>query len=230
MLNQLIRKHKKLIDDLINVFGETSVDDLVNYFNSTSNTESLSSSQIQGSTAREFFHHVIQQQKFKYYDPDLLLEFVNASDSEDAIKTVTAYITLCHNTLVKDMNLICERERVEKEKLLPLGNKKILQIKSEVKPLSAEVESLIRYTACIELGFPPDSVSFLGPVPGCIILIYKYKMLDSFVQQLFQNKFATKKLVRLANLKVIWLRIDDMELKIPSVKECTEVRLNNEST
>ena len=187
--------------------------------------ESLSSSQIQGSTAREFFHHVIQQQKFKYYAPDLLLEFVNASDSDDAIRRVTAYIEFSHHALITDLDLICEHERVTKENIASLSNKKILQIKSEAKPLSAEAESLIRDTMCYCLKFPADSVSFLGPAPGCIILIYKYRMPDSFVQQLFQGKFAAKELVHLANLKVMWLRIDDMELKIPSVKECAEVRI-----
>ena len=159
---------------------------------------------------------------FKFYAPDFLLNFVRGSCDENAIKLVTGYIKFSYKSLLTDLNLLCEEKRVEDIQLL--HNNKILQIKSEVKPLSSEKEGYIRDSMCKCLKLPPDSVSFLGPVYGCITLVYRYnKTLDDNKQQLLQNTILVKDLAPLAHLDVTWLRIDNMELKIPSVEESSQV-------
>ena len=224
MLCQLIMEHSKLIDDLIQIFNNTPINKLVRYFN-MGNEESLSSHQIQGTTAEDFFDHLIEQNLFKYYAPDFLLNFVAASHHKEAFKKVTDYINNSHHTLLKDFNLICESERVTRENIQSSDNEKRLHIKSEAKPLSSEKESFIRDALCKYLKLPPHSVSFLGPKPGCVTLVYKHKMTDSIKQLVLQDESLVEELVPLADLNVIWLRIDnEMELKIPSVKEFMEVK------
>ena len=218
-------KHIELIDNLIQLFNGTPINILVRYFN-MGNEESLNSRQIEGTTAENFFDHLIEQKIFKYYAPDYLLNFVLASHHQEAIEKVTVYIDNSYRILLKDMNLICESERVERENIKPLYNEKKLHIKSEAKPLSSEREFFIRNAMCKCLKLPPYSVSFLGPKPGCITLVYKHKMTDSIKQLVLQDKFLAKELVPLADLNVIWLRIDnEMELKIHSVKESKEVTI-----
>ena len=219
----LIGKHSKLIEKLIELFENTSFEELVRFFNGI-DEESLNSDQIQGTTAGDFFNHLLAQQKFKYYAPDLLLDFVIASCNQQAIAMVIHYIKFSYNNLLTDLNLICEQERVKRENIQPLENKKILQIKSEVMPLSSQKEFFIRDIVCKCLNMPSSSVSFLGPIPGCIILVYRYKMSDNSKQQLLQNTILVKDLAPLADLNVRWLRIDNnMELKIPSVEESIQV-------
>ena len=218
MLRNLIKEHSQLIDNLIEVFKNFHINKLVCYFCLGTN-EHLSNDQIKGTTAQDFFNHIIMQQKFTYYAPDTLLDFVAATHDEKAIGMVTDYIKYSHNTLLTDLNLICESERVVKENIQSSSNNKILQIKTEAKPLSSEKELFIRYTMCKCLKMPPNSITFLGPIPGCVTLVYKCKMSNSEKQQLLQKKVPITELAPLADLNVLWLRIDDeVELKIPFVK------------
>ena len=223
LLCQLITGHKKLIDDLIQLFNDTPISKLVRYF-INGNEESLNNCLIQGNTAKNFFDHLMEQNIFKYYAPDLLLNFVSASHHQKALKKVEDYINNSYRTLIKDMNLICEFEQATRESIQFFDNTKKLYIKSEAKPLSSEKEILIRNAMCECLKLTLYSVSFLGPKPG-ITLVYKHKMTDSIKQLVLQDKFPVRELLRLADLNVIWLRIDnEMELKIPSVRESMKVK------
>ena len=223
MLRQLIQEHSKLISNLIDLFQETPIESLVRYFN-IGNDESVRRDQIQGTGAKDFFNYLTEQQKLKYYAPDLLSNFVAASYHEEATKKIDHYINSSYHTLLKDFNLICESERITKEKVQIYGNKKLLHIKSEAVPLSSQKETFIRNAMCKCLKFPPNSVRFISPMPGCITLVYKYKMSDNVIQQVLKNVFLVKDLLPLANQNITWLRIDNkMELKIPSVKESMEV-------
>ena len=225
MLRSLIEKHSQLIDDLIEVFKSCQINILVRYF-CLGTGERLSDDQIKGTTAQDFFNHLIMHQKFTYYAPDTLLDFVAATHDKLAIGMVKDYIKYSHNTLLTDLNLICESERVDKENIQSSSNNRILQIKTEAKPLSSEKESFIRYTMCKCLKMPPNSISFLGPIPGCITLVYTCRMSDTAKQQLLQKKLPVTELAPLADLNVLWLRIDnETELKIPSVKEFDEVKI-----
>lgn len=225
MLRNLIEEHSKLIDNLIEVFKSCQIDMLVRYF-CLGTGERLSDDKIKGTTARDFFNHLVMHQKFTYYAPDTLLDFVAATHDKLAIGKVNDYIKYSHNTLLTDLNLVCESKRVEKENIQSSSNKKILQIKTEAKPLSSEKESFIRYTMCKCLKMPPNSISFLGPIPGCITLVYKCRMSDTAKQQLLQKEFLVTELAPLADLNVVWLRIDnETELRIPLVKEFDKVKI-----
>ena len=221
MLHQLIQEYSKLISNLIDLFQETPIESLVRYFN-IGNDESVRRDQIQGTEAKDFFNYLTEQQKLNYYAPDLLSNFVAASYHEEAKKKIDHYINSSYHTLLKNFNLICESERITKEKVQIFGNKKLLHIKSEAVPLSSQKETFIRNAMCKCLKLPPYSVLFTNPMPGCITLVYK--MSDNVKQQVLKNVFLDKELLPLANQNITWLRIDNkMELKIPSVKESMEV-------
>lgn len=221
LFHRLIEKYSKLIDDLIEVFRDFSVKDLLRYFYVGAD-ERVNDDQI--TTAEDFFNQLVKQKMFTYYAPDTLLNFVKATNNEVAIGMVTNYIKYTHNFLLTDLNLINESDRVVREKIKSLSNDKILQIKVEAKPLSSEKEVFIRCTMCECLKIPVNSVTFLGPVLGCLTLVYK--MSDSGKKQLLQNKILVEELMPLANLNVMWLKVDnEMELNISAKKKFDEVNI-----
>lgn len=218
MFYPLIRKYSKLINNLIEELKDYPSEELLRYFN-VGTKDCLTNDQIRGPTAKHFFNDALMQQKFKFYAPDSLLHFVLASNCEKAIEMVENYIKFSYHSLLENLHLIHEPEQVLKEYS---KNKKILQVKCEIEELSSEQEIFIRCAMCKHLNMPSHSVIFLGVTPGCITLIYKYKISDNSKQQLLQTKIHVKEL---ADLNITWLKIDnEMELKIPSVKESNQVR------
>ena len=168
----------------------------------------------------ELFHQVAHD--FKYFDCEMLEAFVKGSGCTDAINLFETYYKQIENTLLVDLKLISERDRMQADDDKAKGKARIFKIKCEEEKIDVKKWNLIKQTLNKCFKSPMATFHFNNVKPGCLTFICEISLQAK--SYLLQLKITEHQLKPLATMKITCLIIDDeWELKVPL--EC-----NNEVT
>ena len=144
------------------------------------------------------------------FDYDLLRILLKLTECQKANKIFEKFLSRVDISVIKEEDLVLYYQVFERSKCI----KPLLRIKVKVdyytESIKAEVEAIM-YSI---LNLEKYSLLFRGIREGCIELVYEIS--NAMMKYFLQRKFIASSLAELATHKIVSLRINNMELQIPT--------------
>ena len=199
-LIQIFKEKKVDIEELITILCFDDVD-----------KKSVFSSDAAFSTIRteiQLFHHVAQYCR-GIYNYDVLNVLVRASGCPEAIKELTDFTELLHNSVLKEIDLMSEHgELLHPDDFMPGTYKFIIEYVGGKCTIETKemVQGIVEQSVCLKKGI----LIFKGVDVGSILFVYQIS--ETVKNYLLQYKFTEEDVTFLEENNIISLVVDGVRI------------------